>query len=150
MNDDRTIQLSQLVTQRLRILEELLEMGRRQREVVAAGDTERLMTLLVAKHKLLRQLQVIERSLDPFREEDPESRRWRSPQDRAACRAAMERSTQILRQIEELDRHAESELVKQRAATEQQLQGLDHAHQARSAYLDVGGGVPSRLDLDAG
>ena len=57
-----------------------------------------LLKLLAAKQTVLDQLQQVERQLDPFRDEDPEARVWRSPADaplpgtRRRCDAAAGRN----------------------------------------------------------
>ena len=64
-------------------------MGKRQMEFVADGEMTQLLDVLAAKQRVLGNLQRVERGLDPFRGQDPETRVWRSTEARAeCCRAA--------------------------------------------------------------
>lgn len=149
-NEPETVELARLVEQRLSVLEQLHAICRRQIDVIDDGDTSRLMTLLVAKQKLLSALHGIEESLGPFRRQDPTKRRWSSPEARADCQRAADRCSQLLDEITRLERDAETELTRQQAATARRLEGLGEAHHARTAYLQGTPPASRQLDLDAG
>ena len=149
-NEPDTAELARLVEQRLSVLEQLHAICQRQIDVIDDGDTSRLMTLLVAKQKLLSALHGIEESLDPFRRQDPAQRRWASPEARAGCQRTADRCAELLDEITKLERDAEAELTRQQAATAQRLDGLGQAHHARTAYLQGTPPTSRQLDLDAG
>ena len=67
-----------LVTAKLKILELLVGLARKQLAIVEKGEISDLVKLLAAKQTVLSQLQTLERQLDPFRPQDPETRRWNS------------------------------------------------------------------------
>ena len=86
MTELSTTRLADLIAKRRRCLEQLLELGRRQAELIAAGNMADLMRLLAAKQQLIAALQTLEKELAPFHDEDPDSRRWASPEDARALR----------------------------------------------------------------
>ncbi len=55
-------------------------------ELIDQGNVSGLLDLLAIKQKPLHDIQRIEKALDPFRAQDPESRQWSSAEDRAAWR----------------------------------------------------------------
>src|SRR4051812_15511589 len=87
--------LSERLEQKLELLSQLRDLGLHQAALIRAGDMTQLLKLLSAKQRLLAALQSLERALDPFRHEDPETRVWTSA---AAC----QRSAQIAAECEEL------------------------------------------------
>ncbi len=139
--------LAELIDQKHGVLIELRELSRRQVDVIDGGDTSKLISILAAKQKHLNRLQEIQRGLDPFRDQDPESREWRVPDDRERCRAAAERCEALLREIMIVERQCESNLIVRRDAAADQLQGTHRANEARTAYLNPHGNVPGGLNL---
>ncbi len=103
--------------------------------------------MLAAKQHLLAQLQRLERNLDPFRSQDPESRRWRTPDDRRQCAAELASCETLLAEIVRQERQSESELTHRRDEASAQLQGVHSAQQAHRAYLAPAAPAPRALDL---
>jgi hypothetical protein len=99
---------------------------------------------------MIGQLQEIERRLDPFRHEDSQSRRWRSPEARQRCARQIEECDLLLQRLLAQEKEGERELTLRRDRTSQQLQGVVAARQARQAYMNPGRGAANRLDLVAG
>jgi hypothetical protein len=143
---DTTI-LRQLVRARRACLERLRDMGRRQLEYVDAGQVTSLLDVLTAKQRPLQELQQVERALDPFRGQDPEARRWSSPEDRARCAADLQACEQLLQEIIAQEKHSEAVLVRRRDETAVKLQGVHLASQARGAYLNPPPPGVSHIDL---
>jgi flagellar biosynthesis/type III secretory pathway chaperone len=143
---NETEQLAELISDRHEVLVQLRELSRRQLDLIGEGDVDRLLVLLSAKQTLLGRLQKVDRRLDPFRRQDPESRRWRSPADRERTRQMAERCETLLGEIVLVEKQGESDLIRRRDEAATQLEGVHHASQARQAYgeaADAGG----RLDL---
>ena len=86
MTELTTTRLADLIAKRRRCLEQLLELGKRQADLIAVGNMADLMRLLAAKQQLIAALQSLEKELAPFHDEDPDSRRWSSPEERADAR----------------------------------------------------------------
>jgi len=135
-----TVRLAALISAKLQVLEILTRLSRRQLELIAGADSAALVKLLTAKETVLSQLQAIERQLHPFRDEDPESRVWKSPAERAACQRDADRANQLLAEALDLERQAEAAMIAQRDATAVALSAAQGAADARAAY---GGSSPA-------
>ena len=140
--------LAQLIANKHDVLDQLRQLARRQAQLISDGDMVKLLAILASKQMLLGELQKVERSLDPYREQDPESRRWRSQEDRLRTRQLVERCKALLDEIMLLEKQGETELLQRRDAAAERLQGIHHASEARSAYVQAGDG-PRRLDLSS-
>lgn len=141
--------LAELIAAKRDILEQVRQLSRQQSADVASGELTRLLTILAAKESLLRRLFAVERKLDPYREEDPEARRWRSPEARRRCQQDAERCESLLSEIMLLEKQSESDLRSRRDETAQQLEGLQSAGEARRAYAFPMVPQPSHLDLSS-
>jgi hypothetical protein len=89
--------LAQLIAAKHACLTQLRELGQKQLELIEAGSLTALLDLLSVKQRPLRELQRLERALDPFRGQDPARRRWQSSEQRAACAAQIEQCNALLR-----------------------------------------------------
>jgi hypothetical protein len=139
--------LADLITQKRDVLVQLRDLSRRQIALVGEGEMTPLLAVLAAKQTLLEELQQLDHRLDPFREQDPEHRRWRSVEARRACQHAAQASAALLSEIMLLERHSEHDLVLRRDAAALQLAGAHTIDQARHGYArtaQTGGG---QLDL---
>jgi hypothetical protein len=149
MNDSR--QLAAAMARKAQVLDLLRRLGEAQLSLVGAGDMTRLMQVLSSKDSLLQQLQLVERELDPFRDEDPDARQWESPELRQSCREDAARCAALLEQIIALERQSEAEMVRRRDATAAQLQNMYGSHEAQGAYaaapVALPGPVTGSLEL---
>ena len=141
--------LAALIDQKSQVLSRLLSLAQRQMDLVSQGEVTQLLGLLAAKQQLLNSLQDVERRLSPFRNQDPESRRWRSPGDRRRARDSAERCEALLRDIVLLEKQCESELVRHRDATADQLQGVHTVAQASQAYSALSSYRGDQLDVSS-
>jgi hypothetical protein len=133
----KTEQLAALVAAKQHVLEILVQLSRRQLEVIATGDMTLLMKVLSAKQTVMSQLQTIEREMTPFRDENPDERVWRSPEDRTACQARAERCNSLLTEALRLEQQAEQAMVEKRDATGATLAAMQTAADARMAYAAI-------------
>jgi hypothetical protein len=129
-----TEQLAALVAAKLQVVEIVVRLGRRQLELVEAGDAVVLLKLLAAKQTVLDKLQAPERQLDPFREQEPEARVWRSPAHRRQCQAQAERCAALLAEAMELEKRGEAAMIARRDDAAQALSAVQSAADARAAY----------------
>jgi hypothetical protein len=141
--------LAELIDAKRDVLEQLRQLARRQSDLIAGGDLAALMTILAAKETLLRRLLNLEKQLDPFRPEDPESRRWRSPELRRRCRQSAERCEALLAELMLLEKQGETELQRRRDETAARLDGAHAAMEARRAYVAPPHVSPASLDLSS-
>ena len=142
-----TDRLAELIDKKHEVLAQLSDLGRRQVEFIDAGDMSQLFKVLSAKQRLLIALQTVERGLDAFRHQDPEQRRWRTAEDRQQCAQITRRCDALLSEIMQQERDSEQKLLVRREETAQQLQGLHHAAETRSAYAGSAEPVNVHLDL---
>ncbi|MEQ8791439.1 MAG: hypothetical protein RIC55_34570 [Pirellulaceae bacterium] len=140
-----TDRLAELISARHDFLVQLRELSRRQLDLIGEGDVDRLLVLLSAKQTLLGRFQKLERQLDPFRRQDPESRTWRSQELRERTQQAAQRCETLLGEIMLVEKQGEADLIRRRDDAATQLEGVHHASRARSAY---GGSVDSGIQLD--
>lgn len=138
--------LADLIRAKRTCLTQLRDMGRRQLELIEAGEMTGLLDLLSARQRSIGQLQRIERALDPFRAEDPQQRRWRSPQDRAACADQLQQCDALLGEIVSQEKCAEAALILRRDQTAAKLQEVHQAARARGAYAAPSTSI-SQVDL---
>ena len=92
-------------------------------------------------------LQRIERALDPFRNQDPEKRVWRSADDRAQCAEQLQQCETLLAEIVSQEKCCEVALIHRRDEAAARLQGAHLAGHARHAYLPETDTPLSQLDL---
>jgi hypothetical protein len=130
----KTEQLAALVAAKQHVLEILVQLSKRQLEVIGTGDISLLMKVLSAKQTVMNQLQTIEGEMKPFRDENPEERVWRSAEDRTACQARAERCNALLAEALALEQQAEQAMVEKRDAAGATLAAVQTAADARFAY----------------
>jgi len=132
-----TIYLAELIAAKLQVLKVLVQLSRRQVELIGAGEMATLIKLLAAKQTVMNQLQAIEHQLAPFRDEDPEKRAWRSPAERAACQAQAELANALLTEALGLEQQAETAMLHRRDGAASALAALQTASDARIAYAAI-------------
>ena len=145
---NRTEQLAALVSAKQQVLKVLVQLSRRQVELIGGGDMGSLIKLLAGKQTVMSQLQMIERELAPFRDEDPEQRRWPSPAERAACQARANECNALLSEALKLEREAEAAMLVRRNTTAEALHAAQTASEARAAYGAVPIGSMTSLQVE--
>ncbi|MBN2477090.1 MAG: hypothetical protein JXB62_20955 [Pirellulales bacterium] len=139
--------LAELIAKKHACLVQLRDMGRRQLELIDAGDMTALLDVLAVKQRSLWKLQQAERALDPFRDQDPERRHWRTPEDRRRCAEQLRECEALLSEIVSQEKCSEGVLMRRRDEAATRLQGAHLAGQARGAYTAHRLGKASQLDL---
>jgi flagellar biosynthesis/type III secretory pathway chaperone len=134
MNTTDTDRLSELIAAKLQVAQLLVGLARRQLELAERGEMSPLLKLLAAKQTVLDQLQRLERQLDPYREQDPERRVWRSAADRQRCQEQMEQCGRVLHEAVALEKQGETAMVRRRQAAAEALAQVQSASDARTAY----------------
>ena len=142
-----TDQLAELIDRKHTCLTELREIGRRQLQLVRGGEMTALLDVLAAKQRLLERLQSVERELDPFRSQSPQSRKWRTELHRQRCSKQIDVCEALLSEIIQQEKLGESELVRRRDAAATRLDGAHRAGRARGAYMATETQEAGRLDL---
>ena len=101
-----TEQLAQLLEERHEGLSQLLFLSRRQIELIEHGDLGTLLKVLGAKQQLLTTLQDVERRLDPFRDQQPDQRKWANPESREKYSQLADSSNRLLGEIFQLEKQS--------------------------------------------
>ena len=147
MNELDTDRLVELIERKHNCLSELHEIGRRQLQLVRGGEMTTLLDLLAVKQRLIERLQIIERDLNPFRAQPPESRQWRSEKHRQRCAQQIQSCESLFAQIIEQEKTGESELIQRRDEVALRLDGAHQAWRARGAYTAKAPQRSGKLDL---
>jgi hypothetical protein len=136
MTDLTTTRLAELIGKRRRCLEQLLEIGRRQADLISVGNMADLMRLLAAKQQLILALQTIERDLAPYHDEDPDARTWPSAEARARCAIDAEQCRQLIQDVVTLEQSGERQLITRRDEAAGQLRHVHAGVKIRAAYME--------------
>jgi hypothetical protein len=142
-----TDQLSKLIDAKHGVLLQLYELAQRQHALAESAQPGELISLLAVKQRLLDDLSTLEQQLDPFRQQDPQTRVWRSPADRARCAGVAGTCRQLLDQVMTLERDAMEVLQSRQQQTSATIRSANDAADARSAYLNNNLSEYQRLDL---
>ncbi len=149
MTESQTDLLSELIDRKYQCLAQLRDMGRRQFELVSEGSITGVLDVLSARQELLARLQSVERALDPFRDQDPDARRWRFPEKRRRCAEQLARCETLLAEILAQEKQSEQELTRRRDEVAHRLTGIHRAGQARGAYATSCTPETHQLDLSS-
>lgn len=148
-NESSTKHLAALIHQKHDLLTRIKGMVQRQGESIGERKIVELMPLLTAKQKLLDELHAIEAKLNPFRDQDPETREWESEQTRLECAELVETNRTMLKAILEEEQRCERALQEQRSATREALDNHRNAEDAIRAYNQDEEPARNRLDLSS-
>ncbi len=146
MNTDM---LRENLIQKRDVLLQLRQLADLQSALVSGGDSRKLLGLLATKEKLLKALKKVEASMDPFRDEDPEERVWRSTADRQAAREIAEECNRLLTEIMEIDRSDEGKLIARRDVNAEARRRVRNTKVAITAYSQPSPHHTGNLDLSA-
>lgn len=141
--------LSDLIRQKHQMLAQLHALARKQLQLIEANDLTQLLKLLASKQMLLTRLQSLERQLDPFRAQDPDTRVWPTAADREQCALLASQCEALRSEIVQAEQVSESRLTLRRDEAASRLQGLHQASQVRHAYTQAAQTSPRQLDLSS-
>jgi hypothetical protein len=139
--------LADLVAQKHHCLVQLHRLGQRQLESIDESDLGLLLKLLAAKQTLLDHLHGVQRKLDPFRDQDPELRQWRSNELRTDCSTKMAQCQSLLAQIMQQELRSQEQLAAHRDEAAELLQLGAAAGSVHNAYVEAHESVLGQLDL---
>jgi flagellar biosynthesis/type III secretory pathway chaperone len=129
-----TEQLAELIRRKHQVLMQLREIGRRQADLVSGGEIAALLKLLAGKQQLIAGLQALERELNPYYAQNPETRVWRSPADRTRCAQMADECNALLEEIVNLEKQGAEQMDIRRIDVAEQLHQAHAANHVRSAY----------------
>ncbi len=131
-----TQRLAQLIDAKHTVLAQLHDLAQRQFTLAGEGDAAALVALLAVKQKLLDTLSALEERLNPYREQDPQSRIWSSTTERARCAGIAERCRTLLDEIMLLEQNGMELLNARQQQTMHTIHAAHDAAHARSAYFE--------------
>jgi hypothetical protein len=129
-----TEQLADFICRKHQVLTQLRDIGRRQAELVSGGEIAALLKLLAGKQHLIAGLQELERQLKPFYAQNPDTRGWSSPAERARCARIADECNALLEEIVRLEKQGAEQMDARRNEVALQLQQAHSANHVRNAY----------------
>ncbi len=149
MTASPTDTLAQLICAKHQCLLQVRELGRRQLDLIEAADMTGLLEVLSTKQHAISQLQRIEKALDPFRDQDPDRRRWHSSEDRQRCAEQLKQCEALFGEIVSQEKCSEGELIRRRDEAATRLQDAHLGGQVRGAYTSQPTPHVNQLDLQS-
>src|SRR5215218_5167523 len=105
-----TEQLSELIRKKHQILVRLRDVGQQQADMVGTGEIGSLLKLLAGKQQLIVGLQELERLLKPYYAENPDTRVWRTPAERADCARLVTECNTLLEEVVQLEKRGAEQM----------------------------------------
>ena len=129
-----TEQLAELIRKKHQVLMQLRDIGRRQADLVSSGEIGALLKLLAGKQQLIAALQTLEGELKPFYGQNPDTRVWRSPAERAQIAQMAAECNTLLEEIVSLEKRGAEQMDARKNEVAEQLQQVHAAAHVRNAY----------------
>lgn len=127
-------ELAQLISQRLAILQGLLETSDRQLDAIRNFRMSELMRFLSEKQAPLNQLVELAEKIRAAANEDPATRDWESQASRDRCRREQDQCERLHLELLAIEAECETALQKSRVEIEQKVSRVDCARQAATQY----------------
>ena len=119
---------------RVLVLEQILSLSEKQLNLVQLGDTTLLLELLARKQKMFETFETLEQQLDPYRNIEPQDRRWESEQERRDCETAILQCNELLAAVLELDQQSIPEFAQQKDEIQRKLKTMGTSGKAGAVY----------------
>lgn len=144
----QTDQLEQLIIEKHKVLEQLHTLSRYQLQLASSLDhVEDLMRVVAAKQTLIDQLLNLDEQLNPFRDQDPESRNWRNPADRQRVSEIARNSKVLLDELKQFENQSEQRVREKRDEVSAQLQASQKSTSTLEGYASSQPEMVSQFDL---
>jgi flagellar biosynthesis/type III secretory pathway chaperone len=108
-----------------------------------------LMRVVATKQTLIERLLELDRHIDPFRAQPPESRTWRSEADRTRCSGLARECQAMLDELRSLEVQGTERVQSHRNAISRQLQETQSASGSIAAYHGADQPALGSFDLSA-
>lgn len=132
---EETDQLVQLIDQKQEVLTQLHTLSKYQLRL--AGHDEHvndLMRVLAAKQTLIERLTRIDRQMDPFRQQNPETRLWRSASERQRCSQTARQCEILLTELKQMEQQSTDAVATHRDEIARMLRETHTANDSVNAY----------------
>lgn len=120
--------------QRRELLETLKTLAESQAMTAEQTEIDLTLGVLGRKQALFEELADVQRLLQPYMHDDPESRLWRSAEQRERCRQLAEQGQRLLRETMHIEQLTLQEMTSRRDAVAAQLQDGQDSILAQTAY----------------
>lgn len=134
--------LARLIDRKHRILKDLLVMSLRQYEIIKDREEVRLRSLFATKQGVIDDLLQVEKALEPYRADEPNSRIWRSEELRSVVRNLCNENEKLLGNIRSIDQLCERLLKEQMATLSVEVDTQADLNSAVRAYRNVNLSIP--------
>ncbi|MHC2067404.1 flagellar protein FlgN [Bremerella sp. T1] len=147
---EETDQLVQLIDQKHEVLTQLLTLSQYQLRL-AGHDShiDDLMRVLAAKQTLIERLTRIDRTMDPFRQQNPESRVWRSASERTQCSQKAKQCEVLLTELKQLEHKSTEVVASHRDEISKLLRETHTSVDSASAYSEMNAPTSGGFDFTA-
>lgn len=143
-----------LIERKSILIDQLYLFAEKQLEMIDKMDMTSLLSLLSRKQHVILEIEALDQKLKPFQMEDPDTRVWSSLEVKEKCQEAVNDFKQKIKQVMELERLAEKNLIENRNSVQKQLKHVDQGASIHRAYhktiTPVVAGVSRGLDLSSG
>ncbi|PQO26738.1 hypothetical protein C5Y96_19840 [Blastopirellula marina] len=147
---EETDQLVQLIDKKHEVLTQLLTLSQYQLRLAGHSDyIDDLMRVLAAKQTLIERLTYIDRTMDPFRQQNPETRVWRSASERTQCSQKAQQCEVLLTELKEIEQKSTEVVATHRDEISRMLQETHASADSASAYNDMNVPTSRGFDLTA-
>ncbi len=147
---EETDLLVQLIDQKHEVLTQLHTLSQYQLRLAGHDDyLEDLMRVLAAKQTLIERLTRIDRQLDPFRQQNPDTRPWRSASERAQCSQAAKRCEVLLTELKQIEQESTAAVTVHRDEIARLLRDAQQSSDSVVAYNNLDTHTSSGFDLTA-
>lgn len=147
MTDLTTSRFAELILEKLSLVVEIKQLVDKQKRLIDESKTDDLISLLAVKQQVVGKLQGNDRSLEPFRGQDPESRLWPNAETRAECQEHANLCEGVFREVLEIEAYCERAMSEFSEQTQRQLNGSVSARQATAAYQNFAPRKTSNIDF---
>lgn len=142
--------LLECMRQRCELLDALKTLAESQAMTAGQAEIDLTLGVLGRKQALFEELAEVHQKLKPYLTDDPESRLWRSAEQRQHCRQLAEHGQHLLQQTMHIEQQTLQEMTSRRDAVAAQLQDGQDSILAQSAYQAdnlLGAGMLDIADL---
>lgn len=123
----------------------LLDLSRRQRDVIEGGDVDSLLSLLARKQQVLLDVSRIEEKLQPYKRTWKQVRESIGASGRQKLDLALSTVEELLAELIALERESEQVLAQKRDETERELAATVRGRAVNQAYREPAMDRPATL-----
>lgn len=147
---EETDQLVQLIDRKHEVLTQLHTLSHYQLRLAGHDDhINDLMRVLSAKQTLIERLTDIDRSLDPFRQQNPDSRVWRCASDRTKCSQTANHCEVLLNELKAIEQKSTEVVSTHRDEIALLLREANTSSDSVTAYNNLDTRTSCGFDLTA-